>query len=630
MDGVPLNEVSNAHSHGYADGHFIIPELVDELRVVEGPFDPRQGDFAVAGTAEYHLGLHDRGLHLGGGLGNYGTRRAIALWGPEGEEDGTFAGVELKSSDGFGANRASAAASVMAQYETRFGDTTQLSVLAQSYAARFSAAGVLRNDDLLAGRLPCGPGTDSQFFCTYDANQGGASSRHGLSARLRRRFTGAVFDQQLFVHTRQLRLRENFTGYLYDLANQGGEQRGDGSEKVYGAVTTGLRGALRLRRTWWNEPQEIELGYLARHDSADSLSQRVRTLGGAPYKRDFDVGLGVTDIALYAAAQLKPTRALALRGGLRAESFAFSVLDRNRPALDRDGVRLPTEWRDAFGWTVMPRASLQYTIFNGLDLMASAGLGARSSDASALSDGEFAPFHRVRAAEVGLLHELRGGEARWSVSSRLSTFATQVDQALVFDEVAARNVLAGPSNRFGAMGLARVGFGGWLDAQASATYAEAYRPPSDAAWWQLSAGERMPYVPRWVVRLDGSARGEAVVRDRTVTYGGGLGVTYVAPRPLPLGAFSDPIFTIDASVRARLAWLELGLSAQNLLDARYRLAEFNFASNFRGADVPASLRASRTFAAGPPRMVMLTATFHFAGSRTPDDDHHDLHEEDMK
>jgi hypothetical protein len=231
---------------------------------------------------------------------------------------------------------------------------------------------------------------------------------------------------------------------------------------------------------------------------------------------------------------------------------------------------------------------------------------------------------------VGLLHELRADESRWTVSSRVSTFATQVDQALVFDEVAARNVLAGPSNRFGAMGLARVGFAGWLDAQASATYAEAYRPPANTSWWALSAGDRMPYVPRWVVRLDGSARGEAVVANLAITYGGGLGVTYVAPRPLPLGTFSDPIFTVDASARARLAWIELALSAQNLLDARYRLAEFNYASNFRGADAPASLRASRTFAAGAPRAIMLTATVHFAGSRTPDDDHHDLHEEDMK
>ncbi len=55
--GVPVNEAGNLHGNGYADLHFILPELVESLRVVEGPFDPRQGNFAVAGSAAYELGL---------------------------------------------------------------------------------------------------------------------------------------------------------------------------------------------------------------------------------------------------------------------------------------------------------------------------------------------------------------------------------------------------------------------------------------------------------------------------------------------------------------------------------------------------------------------------------------------
>ena len=246
LDGVPLNDVSNAHSHGYADTHFIIPELVDELRVIEGPYDPRQGDFAVAGTAEYHLGLHDRGVKLLGGAGSFGTRRSLVLWGPEGESERTFAGVDLRSSDGFGVNRQSASASAMAQYETDLGPA-KVTLLGQSFAGRFDSAGVLRNDDYLARRLPCASDADSQFFCTSDPNQGGASGRHGLSLRLRRKMRGLVLEQLAFASSRRLRLRENFTGFLLDLSP--GTQRGDNSEKVYGSTTLGMRGSLRLVRT---------------------------------------------------------------------------------------------------------------------------------------------------------------------------------------------------------------------------------------------------------------------------------------------------------------------------------------------------------------------------------------------
>src|SRR5262249_8890365 len=60
VGGVPINESGNLHGNGYADTHFIIPELVRTLRVVEGPFDPRQGNYAVAGSANYELGLERR------------------------------------------------------------------------------------------------------------------------------------------------------------------------------------------------------------------------------------------------------------------------------------------------------------------------------------------------------------------------------------------------------------------------------------------------------------------------------------------------------------------------------------------------------------------------------------------
>ena len=56
--------------------------------------------------------------------------------------------------------------------------------------------------------------------------------------------------------------------------------------------------------------------------------------------------------------------------------------------------------------------------------------------------------------------------------------------------------------------------------------------------------------------------------------------------------------------------VELGVSVENLLDARWREAEFNYVSNFRGPDAPASLLATRHFSAGAPRMALVTFTLH--------------------
>jgi iron complex outermembrane receptor protein len=90
-----------------------------------------------------------------------------------------------------------------------------------------------------------------------------------------------------------------------------------------------------------------------------------------------------------------------------------------------------------------------------------------------------------------------------------------------------------------------------------------------------------------------------------VVASGGLGITYVGPRPLPFGERSDRIFTVDASISLARRPLKLALSATNLLDAQYRLGEFNYASDFRGQAAP-TLVPVRHFTAGAPRQLMLT------------------------
>src|SRR5207248_7420747 len=89
VGGVPINESGNLHGNGYADTHFVIPELVKQLRVLEGPFDPRQGNYAVAGSGDYELGLDRRGLTARYTVGSFGTERLLLLFGPAGVSCGT-------------------------------------------------------------------------------------------------------------------------------------------------------------------------------------------------------------------------------------------------------------------------------------------------------------------------------------------------------------------------------------------------------------------------------------------------------------------------------------------------------------------------------------------------------------
>ncbi|MET0401710.1 MAG: TonB family protein [Cystobacter sp.] len=611
LEGVPLNEVSHAHGHGYAETYFIIPELVSSLRVTEGPYDPSQGDFGVAGTVEYQLGLERRGLTMSASTGSYAARRLALLWGPQESSEAEFVGVLVRQGPGFGPNRAYANAGLMAQTELRLGDDTRLRLLGTSYAARFSTAGVVRETDVVDGRMPCATDSDAQFFCLYDPNQGGAGQRHLVSAELRSRLKGGGrFVQQGFAMLRQTRTRENFTGFLNDEPPIGEPQRGDGTEQFYQGITVGMRGRYTPGVRLGGQPLPLELGYLARHDDVLTRSRRLRARGGAPYLTLFDNQVRTTNLGAYATLRYAPLSWLSLRGGMRLDTFLFSVEDRNRPASDRQGPRIPEESIEAYGFFASPRASAEVRLTPQLTWMTSAGLGARSSDAAALSDAELAPYARVTSVESGLGWRLEGAERPYSLEARGAVFATRVSRDLVFDETAGRNQPVGPSQRLGAFVTSRFTLRDRLDVQGSLAWAHATLPSPGAPSWRIWEGTVMPYIPQLLGRIDASWRGQLELGPVPLSWMLSLGHSAIGPKPLPLDRFSEPIFLFDVGASVRWRALELGVSLENLLDARWREAEFNYVSNFRGPDAPASLMATRHFSAGAPRMVLATFTLH--------------------
>ena len=114
--GCRLNEVSNPHSHGYSDLMFLPPEMVKSVVISEGPFDPSQGDFAFAGSADYQLGVTERGTRIKYGRGSFRTQRLLMTYAPPDLDESNFAGFELYETGGFGTNRAAQRATALGRY----------------------------------------------------------------------------------------------------------------------------------------------------------------------------------------------------------------------------------------------------------------------------------------------------------------------------------------------------------------------------------------------------------------------------------------------------------------------------------------------------------------------------------
>jgi hypothetical protein len=617
VGGVPVNQSGNLHGNGFADLHFVVPELVEALRVVEGPYDPRQGNFAVAGSANYELGLERRGLTAKVTKGSFGTERLLLTWGPDGYGRHTFAGGELVRSDGFGSNRSSQRGAINAQVEGVLPGTGTWRLLGTSYATHFASAGLLRADDADAGRVP--------FLGTYDPRQGGDASRHSVSFDAEERVADTTYRLQLFAVRTSLRLLENFTGFLQDPQEPSQSlhaQRGDLLDLSAQGATFGLRASSRMRFKLFDLPQEVELGAYARGDETDGVQVRREARTNAPYRVESDLAASLANLALYMDTSLKAQRWLTLRGGVRAEYHGYDVLDRcavqsvrqpsrTNPPGDASCLTQQDQgrYREAFqrsstaGSVVLPRASLLFGPFDELTLSLSWGRGARSVDPIYVSDGLETPFAAMESAEAG---------AGWQVSTeahaialRTIVFRTHVDRDLLFDEVAGRNTLALGTTRMGWVGSARYTTDE-LDLSSSATLVRATFDDT---------GLLVPYAPDLVVRFDGAYHRDLVDRlEGSPVHGNlALGSGYVGRRALPYGQRSGVIFTVDGAASVGWKGVDFTLSVQNLFDARYRQSEYVFPSSFDPGS-GTTLVPARHFAAGAPRTVLFSLGMTLGGA----------------
>ena len=625
VGGVPINESGNLHGNGYADTHFIIPELVEGLRVLEGPYDPRQGNYAVAGSADYELGLAERGLSARYTTGSFGAQRILGLWGPPGESTHTFGGAEIYKTNGFGQNRDAQRGSAMGQYEGRFGEAGTYRLTAQAYATHFHSAGIIREDDYQSGRIG--------FYGSYDllgatreqVPEGGDASRYSLAGDFETRAGDVTLSQQAFLIKRDMRLLENFTGFLLDVQQPLQSlhpQRGDMLDLDVHELTVGARGSARWHGQWLGQRQELELGYFARGDDAAGTQQRLEADNGVPYKTETDLDSQIGDIALYGDASLRPWRWLSLRGGGRGEILTYAVLNNcaaqtvahpstTDPPIDESCLtqqdmgrpREPDQRSSTSTVTFLPRASLLVGPFRDVMFSASYGRGIRSIDPSYITQDIKTPFASVRSYDAGIAYtgSLRGT----SVVARSAVFQTIVDQDLIFSETAGRNVLGSGTTRTGWLGALRW-TGPFFDESANLTLVSATFNDNHQA---------IAYVPGTVFRSDTALFAPLPRRlaGRPIRISLSAGMTYVGPRPLPYGEVSGEIFTVDGALTVGWSHYQLRLSATNVLDNHYRLGEYDFASDFKSQPQP-TLVPEREFTAGAPRALFATFGINLGAS----------------
>ena len=214
LEDVPLNELSNVHAHGYLDLHFIPTALVQSVELHPGAWQPDAGDFAVAGSASFSLGLDEPGgvVALGGGTDLSGE--AAVAWRPASAPSGTFAAADIDLGRGVGMSRDWRQARAGAGVEGSLG-AEQARAWVLAYDGVFSSPGVLREDDLATGEVG--------FYDVYPGSGGGHSTRVLGAASVWGGDARRVGRVTAWAGYRALSLQQNFTGWYFDA------EHGDGT-----------------------------------------------------------------------------------------------------------------------------------------------------------------------------------------------------------------------------------------------------------------------------------------------------------------------------------------------------------------------------------------------------------------
>lgn len=615
VDGMPVNQVGNPHGHGLVDLRLAPPEALAAMEVRPGAADPSQGDFAVAGSLDLELGLPEPGLLASLTVGSFNTVRGVVGW-QHPEQRGTFVAGELYRTSGYGQARGGMRGSVLGRVEQgKFRLTGGIA------GSDFSHAGLVRRVDIEEGR--------QDFFDTNDPGQGMGGTVGWAVGRFREQIDDTEITLRASASRRDSWIRYNYTGFLTDDRRPGESphpQRGDMLEQRMLSTTVHVDGAVRRDLDLSDAVRGlIEGGVWARYDDVDASTVRLRAVDDMPYRTELDMGLRQTDLALWAGGQIETGRLTARLGG-RAQAFHYALHDRcaaldtwfpgavtddvNCPRLDRNGVRRRDSFSAASGLGLAPRGSLAYEVAPGHKIISGGGRGFRSIEATSLSEGERAPFGDLWTADLGW-HGVTSSE-RLYTSHRVVGFATTVARDLVFDEDLGTNIVGGPSTRAGLTVISEIHHGPFR-AHTSITgtyavYGEELPPSFSRTRYDREPGQLIPYVPPVIARSDLTYTwkvGEIGLRH-------GLAGTFIGPRALPLSAWAEPVFTLDAGTEVRLGVVEVGVAITNVLDAHYALAEYNYASWFpqtSGTDFPTRL-PTRQISPGPPRAIMVNLTLH--------------------
>jgi hypothetical protein len=585
VDGMPVNMVSHIHGQGYADLHFLIPETVSTFDFGKGPYYTGYGDLAPAGYLSYATkdALDKSVISLEGG--RFDTFRALAmidLLGANAKRNGetAYIAAEYNYTNGpFELPEHYKRTNLFGKYTKQMGANNKLSLSASTLSTSWVASGEIPERAVAAGttavdvqgnavKIPAAPITINRFG-TIDSAQGGKSSRINAIARLNTDLKNNwTMENQLYYTHYTFLLHVNSTFFATDSIN------GDLRQQQEARDMFGYGGKLTQRSYWGNSSLASTIGLSSRFDRTygSEYSHVTEQYQFLDYISKGDIRQNNTGVYLDETLQ---SGNWLINLGARLDYFGFNYHDTTKTQV-----------------IASPKVNVQYTAGNQLQFYLKAGKGFHSNNAiAAIGTSGLRTIPAAYGADLGLnwkpIPHLYLNAAIWYL---------YLEQEFVYTDDG-DIAPGGKTKRSGADLSARYQLAQWLFADLNVNLA---RPKlADSA----ANKAYLPLAPTFT-----STGGLDFKFNDGIN--GGLSYRYMHSRAgnNTNTLTADGYFVTDLKLNYTKKCYEIGLSIENLFNAKWNEFESEEISRLRGEAAPVD---QMSFTPGVPFFARLRVTFFF-------------------
>jgi hypothetical protein len=575
VDGMPVNMVSHAHGQGYADLHWVIPELIEKVNFNKGLYFADKGNFTTAGFVEFKTKdyLENNFLKVEGGQFNtYRGITGINLLKPKGDRRSQslyFAGEGSFTKGFFESPQDFSRFNGTLKYYGSISNNSTLTTTLMGFTSKWNASGQIPDRAVENGMVG--------FYGAIDNTEGGKTLRYNANVELLSNLdNGAVIRNQILYSKYKFELYSNFTFFKEDPVN------GDQIRQKEDRNILGYNGSYQKEFLLGNVRTETKAGVQVRYDDVDDV-ELTRTKNRTVNTNTIMFGdVNELNAGIYWSQRFSVSKKLDIIGALRADYFNNKYND-----------KLASQELKSNSTIISPKLNFNYKASDKVQLYLYNGKGFHSNDTRvAVQQNGRKVLPPAYGTDLGGIFKV--GK---KVVLQSALWYLWLDQEFVY--VGDEGVVepGGQTRRYGFDLSVRYEVTKNLYADADVSFANPRALGVD------KADSYLPLAPRT------SSVGGLTYRKQ---YGlnGSLRYRLMGDRPAngDNSVVAKGYFVTDAAINYTKKKWEAGLAIQNLFDVKWKETQFDTESRLQSEPAPVS---EIHFTPGTPLFARASFTLFF-------------------